>query len=80
MLLEQLIAIAEKEKAARKEICIRCCMAASCMSSRAAEIKESIEKAVSERALQDRVEVRRVGCMGSCGQGPMVGVEPAGLL
>jgi len=80
MLLEQLIAIAEKEKAARKEICIRCCMAAGCMSSRAGEIKDSIEKAVSESVLQNRVEVRRVGCMGSCGQGPMVGVEPVGLL
>src|ERR1700757_2965374 len=80
MLLEQLIAIAEKEKTARKEICIRCCMAAGCMSSRAAEIKKSMEQAVSERGLQNRVEVRRVGCMGSCGQGPMVGVEPAGLL
>ena len=80
MLLEQLIAIAEKEKTARKEICIRCCMAAGCMSSRAAEIKELIEQAVSERGLQNRVEVRRVGCMGSCGQGPMVGVESAGLL
>ncbi|MBV8484062.1 MAG: NAD(P)H-dependent oxidoreductase subunit E, partial [Verrucomicrobia bacterium] len=80
MVLEQLIAITEKEKKARKEICIRCCMAAGCMSSRGAEIKESIEKAVSEKGLQNRIEVRRVGCMGSCGQGPMVGIEPAGLL
>src|SRR5208337_5660875 len=30
--------------------------------------------------LVERVEVRRVGCMGFCGQGPMVKVEPQGLL
>ena len=80
MLHEQLLTMAEKEKAARKEICIRCCMAAGCMSSRGAEIKEAIQQAVSGNGLENRVEVRRVGCMGSCGQGPMVGVEPAGLL
>ena len=80
MVLEQLLSMAEKEKASRKEICIRCCMAAGCMSSRGAEIKEAIQQAVSDRDLQNQVEVRRVGCMGSCGQGPMVSVEPAGLL
>jgi bidirectional [NiFe] hydrogenase diaphorase subunit len=80
MLHEQLLTMAENETVARKEICIRCCMAAGCMSSRGAEIKEAIQQAVSGNGLENRVEVRRVGCMGSCGQGPMVGVEPAGLL
>ncbi|MFY9987052.1 MAG: NuoF family protein [Chthoniobacterales bacterium] len=80
MVLEQLQEVAEKEKQARKEICIRCCMAAGCMSSRAAEIKETLQQAVSDKGMVSRVEVRRVGCMGSCGQGPMVTVEPGGLL
>src|SRR5215469_3839677 len=72
--------LAEKERAARKEICIRCCMAAGCMSSRATEIKEAIEKAAATKGWADRIEVRRVGCMSACGQGPIVSVEPSGLL
>jgi len=80
MLLEELHGIVEKERAARKEICVRCCMAAGCMSSQAAEVKNALEGAVTGRKLMDRVEVRRVGCMGSCGLGPMVSVEPGNLL
>ena len=80
MLLEELQRIIEKERAARKQICIRCCMASGCMSSRSNEIKDVMQRAVVEKNLVDRVEVRRVGCMGFCGQGPMVDVEPQGLL
>jgi len=49
------------------------------MSSRAGEIKTAMQQAVTERNLSDRVEIRRVGCMGLCSQGPMVTVEPQGL-
>ncbi len=80
MLLEELQGIAEKEKASRKSTCVRCCMSAGCMSSQAAEIKKAMEKAVVDQQLTDRVEIRRVGCMGFCGQGPMVSVESEGLL
>ena len=80
MLLEELQRIVEKERAARRQICIRCCMASGCMSSRSDEIKDVMQRAVVEKNLVDRVEVRRVGCMGFCGQGPMVDVEPQGLL
>src|ERR1700739_283225 len=80
MLLEELRGIVDQQRAARKEICIRCCMASGCLSSRSAEIKDLLEKAVVEKKLVDRVEVRRVGCMGFCGQGPMIDVEPQGLL
>lgn len=79
MVIEELDSIVEKQKAARKEICIRCCMASGCMSSRAGEIKTAMQQAVTERHLSDRVEIRRVGCMGLCSQGPMVTVEPQGL-
>jgi bidirectional [NiFe] hydrogenase diaphorase subunit len=79
VVIEELDSIVEKQKAARKEICIRCCMASGCMSSRAGEIKTAMQQAVTERNLSDRVEIRRVGCMGLCSQGPMVTVEPQGL-
>lgn len=80
MLLEELNAIAEKERAARKPICIRCCMSAGCLSSQSDEIKKTLEKSVAEKQLGDRVELRRVGCMGLCGQGPLVRVEPEGVI
>jgi len=80
MQLEELNGIAKKEQAGRKPVCIRCCMSAGCLSSQSAEIKQALEKAVTDRQLGDRVEVRRVGCMGLCGQGPLVGVEPEGRL
>ena len=76
MLLEELNGIAENKRAARKQICIRCCMSAGCMSARSNEIKIALEKSVADKQLSDRVEIRRVGCMGLCGQGPLVGVEP----
>src|ERR1700751_662168 len=78
--LEELLGIVEKQKAARKPTCIRCCMAAGCMSSKAAQINGEIERAVADKGFSSQAEVRRVGCMGSCGQGPMVSVEPGGLL
>ena len=80
MVLEELTGIAEKQREVRKQICVRCCMSAGCMSSRSAEVKTALEKTVTERQLADRVEVRRVGCMGLCGPGPLVSVEPDNLL
>ena len=80
MLPEELNAIAEKERAARKQICIRCCMSAGCLSSDSDEIKKTLERSVAERQLSDRVEIRRVGCMGLCGQGPLVKLEPDGVM
>jgi bidirectional [NiFe] hydrogenase diaphorase subunit len=80
MSLEELNAIAEKAKMGRKQICVRCCMSAGCISSRADEIKTVLEKTVGERNLGDKVEIRRVGCMGFCGEGPMVSIKSEGLL
>jgi bidirectional [NiFe] hydrogenase diaphorase subunit len=75
MQLDDLNAIAEKHNGAKKKICMRTCMSAGCMSSRADAIKVNLEKAVKEQGLEADVEVRRVGCMGFCGQGPLIGVD-----
>jgi bidirectional [NiFe] hydrogenase diaphorase subunit len=80
MVLDDLIAIADKTRGARKPHCIRCCIAAGCLSSRSAEIKGALEAAVIAQGLTDHVEVRGVGCMGLCGEGPLVRVEPGDLL
>src|SRR5579859_4679045 len=75
MQLDDLQALAEKHQASRKKFCLRTCMSAGCMSSQADVIKKNLETAVKEQGLDAEVEVRRVGCMGFCGQGPLVGVD-----
>jgi bidirectional [NiFe] hydrogenase diaphorase subunit len=75
MQIEDLKALAEKHLAGRKKITMRTCMSAGCMSSRADVIKKNLETAVKEQGLEADVEVRRVGCMGFCGQGPLIGVD-----
>ena len=75
MVIDDLIAITEKEKASRKMYLVRCCMAAGCMSSSAKGVKDALEKAVKESGLEDKVEVRGVGCMKLCCQGPLVQID-----
>lgn len=76
MNFNELLQIKENEVAARKKILLRCCMAAGCMSSGSKEIKEQLDRAVKEAGLEEEVEVRRVGCMRLCCEGPLVASEP----
>src|SRR5215470_11932584 len=75
MVIDDLIEIAEKERAARKRITLRCCLAAGCMSSNSKGVKEALESAVKNAGLENEVEVRGVGCMKLCCQGPLVQVD-----
>ena len=72
MTLTDLEQIKEQEIAGRKKFVLRCCMAAGCMSSEAKGVKEQLEKAVAAAGLQELVEVRGVGCMRLCCEGPLV--------
>ncbi|MFO1476109.1 MAG: NADH-quinone oxidoreductase subunit NuoF [Verrucomicrobiota bacterium] len=80
MVIDDLIEIAEQERAARKKFTIRCCMAAGCMSSNSEGVKKALEQAVKDGGLEHLVEVRGVGCMKLCCQGPLVQVDPNGAL
>src|SRR3974377_1733145 len=80
MIIDDLNAIAEKERASQKKFVLRCCMAAGCMSSGPDAVKAGLEKAVKDAGLDDQVEIRGVGCMRLCCQGPLVQVDPAGPL
>ena len=75
MQLDDLNAIAGKHIGSRKKITLRTCMSAGCMSSQADVIKKNLEAEVKAQDLDAEVEVRRVGCMGFCGQGPLIGVD-----
>jgi len=80
MIFHDLLQVKEKELASRKKFTLRCCMAAGCMSSDSKGVKEQLEKGVADAGLQDQVEVRGVGCMRLCCQGPLVQADPTGIL
>jgi len=63
MIIDDLIEITEKERAAAKPYTVRCCMAAGCMSSNSKAVKEALVKSVNEAGLTNEVEVR--GCANS---------------
>jgi bidirectional [NiFe] hydrogenase diaphorase subunit len=75
MVIDDLLEIAEREQTTRKPCVVRCCMAAGCMSLNSRGVKEALERAVRDAGLDDRVEVRGVGCMKLCCQGPLVQID-----
>jgi len=80
MILNDLVEIKERELAARKKVVLRCCMAAGCMSSDSKGVKQALGKAVADAGLQEEVEVRGVGCMKLCCEGPLVQADPQNAL
>jgi bidirectional [NiFe] hydrogenase diaphorase subunit len=80
MTYPDLLQIKERERSARKKIVLRCCMAAGCMSSNSKGVKEELEKTVADAGLKDDVEVRGVGCMKLCCEGPLVQADPKNAL
>ncbi|MGO8764949.1 MAG: NADH-quinone oxidoreductase subunit NuoF [Limisphaerales bacterium] len=80
MLNDELMVIAEKEQTSRKNIIIRCCLAAGCMSSNSETVKKNLEQAVKDAGLSEEVEVRGVGCMKLCCEGPLVSVDSQNAL
>jgi len=80
MVLEDLIRIKEAELARRKKHTFRCCLAAGCVSSQGPQVKAALEQAVKEAGLEDEVEVRGVGCLRLCCEGPLVVQDPEGIL
>jgi bidirectional [NiFe] hydrogenase diaphorase subunit len=75
MVNDDLLEITERERNARKPYTIRCCLAAGCMSSNSKGVKDALDNAVKAAGLEAEVEVRGVGCMKLCCQGPLVQVD-----
>ncbi|HKI36555.1 MAG TPA: NADH-quinone oxidoreductase subunit NuoF [Gemmataceae bacterium] len=73
-------AIADQERASWKPVRVRCCTASGCLATGSLTVKKALEQAVGQRRLGDRVDVVGVGCLGLCGRGPLVAVDPGGEL
>lgn len=80
--LEELNQIAADERSAQGQYRhrIHVCMAAGCLSSQSDKLKEKLEDEVKHQGKHHLCQVKGVGCMGLCGSGPLVSVEPDGTL
>jgi bidirectional [NiFe] hydrogenase diaphorase subunit len=77
---DELLALAQEERDRRPACRIVCCMAAGCLSSASAKVKDALDAAVRTAGLGDRVAVTGVGCLRWCGVGPLVSVQPRGVM
>ena len=58
---------------------VRICMT-GCRAYGAEEIRDAFVKEISERGLQDKVEIVETGCHGICARAPVIGIDPQGIL
>ncbi|MGP1385044.1 MAG: NuoF family protein [Thainema sp.] len=75
--LTELREVAAAERARQKPIRIHCCTSTGCRAAQSTAVMANMQAAVEEAELCDRIEVVGVGCMGFCGRGPLVQVDPS---
>ncbi|OKH26013.1 NADH dehydrogenase [Hydrococcus rivularis NIES-593] len=78
--LSELLEVAKAERERQKSIRVHCCTSTGCQAANSLTVKRNLENAVEETGLSDRVEVIGVGCMGFCGRGPLVQIDPEDTL
>ena len=78
--IEGLLAIAKEEGDRQKSIRIRCCTSGGCQASGSLEVRDRLAAAIHTEGLTETVEVVSVGCMGFCGRGPLVAIDPSRIL
>ena len=80
--LEGLAEIASKEQIAQHQYRhrIHVCMAAGCLSSNSDQVKDALEKKINTTGRTQQCMVKGVGCMGLCGNGPLVSIETKNVL
>ena len=78
--LSELLKIGDREKKQQKSIRVHCCTSTGCQAANSLSVKNNLANAVQELGLSDRVEVVGVGCMGFCGRGPLVQIDPEDIL
>lgn len=76
----ELQAIATAEDQALRPTRMYCCTSTGCRAAQSQAVKQNLEQAVTSAGLGEQVSVIGVGCMGFCGQGPLVEVAPQQLL
>jgi NADH:ubiquinone oxidoreductase subunit E len=82
MTLEELEELARKEREnlGKYKHKIMICGSASCDSLGSGTFKRKIEEVLAKYGLKDEVAVMQVGCMGLCSKGPLMRIEPEGII
>jgi bidirectional [NiFe] hydrogenase diaphorase subunit len=82
MTVEELKDLAEKERTRQGQLHHRIlyCAAAGCVSCGSTETRDAFRKALKAAALDQTCEVIGTGCMGLCGEGPLVHLPSARTL
>lgn len=78
--LAELLEIGAAERSRQKPTRIHCCTSTGCRAASAMEVEANLQAAVAEHDLGEHVEVVGVGCMGFCGRGPLVQIDPENTL
>ena len=63
-----------------KKLTVYVCEGTGCVSSSSPEIRKKLEEETKRLGLESSVEVKFGGCQGFCEMGPLVGVDPEGIL
>ncbi len=74
--LQTLHDLAAAERDRQKPIRIHCCTSTGCQAANSLGVQRNLANAVKAQGLSDRAEVIGVGCMGFCGRGPLVQIDP----
>ncbi len=74
--LTELLDVGEAHRAAQKATRVHCCTSTGCRAASAMEVFKNLKTAVQDAGLEAEVEVVGVGCMGFCGRGPLVQIDP----
>ena len=71
---EELDQIAETEREAQSKFTqrVNVCVAAGCLSCQSQAVKDALDQEVTRRGTKDHCQVKGVGCMGLCSEGPLV--------
>ncbi|NMC52340.1 MAG: NADH-quinone oxidoreductase subunit NuoF [Chloroflexi bacterium] len=75
-----IIAATELENQEKYAHRLHICAGTGCISTDSENVIKRMQEVVKERGLQDTVLIKKVGCMGLCAAGPIVKVEPEGIL
>src|SRR5689334_9781272 len=79
---DELLELAEKERAAQAEFQHRIivCAGTGCQSLHSERLLETLETEIKQQKLEKRCSITGGGCRGLCAEGPLVSVEPQHLL
>jgi len=71
---EELDEIAESERGAQSHFAqrVNVCVAAGCLSCQSQSVKDGLDREANRRGIKDHCQIKSVGCMGLCAEGPLV--------